>query len=465
MFTALSRGIPSFGDLAAKQPVAFATDVAATWTFPAPTLAPVGGPAIGQTLTKNGNGALSAEPPMLGTVLSVGDRLLVTADNPGIWVVTALGSGASPWVLTRATDCDTAAELVTGATTITSDFALDGGLFGGAQVIFGYDGATWNILPGAAAALDVIGQLLVNSLGASDPAADVNGRLVADTLNAQGPIYGDRLAMDDANRDVWLRRPAAKTLTLDADGAGATLTKVDARVTQLALPSTGYISGAKGPIRTVYTANDTWNKPTGIHHIEVEVQGGGGAGGGSAATTAGNSSLGSGGGGGGYARKLLTAADLAGDSTYTVTVGAAKAGTSGGAGGNGNPSSFAGTGITTVQGNGGTGGGTLANGSGRGGVQGGAGGTASGGDIHRIGGDGGAAWRNSADGFPIGDVGHGGESMLGGGASGVVSSGNGAAGSNYGGGGTGGYRAGAGTAQTGGTGAQGCVIVTEYYAP
>ena len=224
MFSSVSRGIPSFGDLASKQPVAFATDVSLTWTFPVPTLSPVGAPAPGQTLTKNGNGALSAEPPMAGTVMVVGDRLLVTADNPGIWVVTALGSGVASWVLTRATDADTTAELLAGATTTTSDFALDGGLFNGALAFFGYDGATWNIMPNVIRSLAVLNDAVFNVLGALDPAVDINGRLVTDTLDVQGPARADSLALDNTNRDVRLRRSAAKTATWD-DGAGGPLTE------------------------------------------------------------------------------------------------------------------------------------------------------------------------------------------------------------------------------------------------
>ncbi len=71
---------------------------------------------VGATLTATANGAL---PSIDGVSLSVGNRLWVwdyTGANGadlkyGIYTVTSLGSAGAPWVLTRATDADTAAEL------------------------------------------------------------------------------------------------------------------------------------------------------------------------------------------------------------------------------------------------------------------------------------------------------------------------------------------------------------------
>lgn len=64
------------------------------------------------TLTAGSNTTLAAQD---GVTLAVGDRILVkdqasTFQN-GIYTMTATGSGAAPWVLTRAADANTAAEL------------------------------------------------------------------------------------------------------------------------------------------------------------------------------------------------------------------------------------------------------------------------------------------------------------------------------------------------------------------
>lgn len=65
----------------------------------------------GNVLTATANGALATQD---GVSLSVGNRLLVwrqttQADN-GIYTVTSLGSGSTPYVLTRATDADESAD-------------------------------------------------------------------------------------------------------------------------------------------------------------------------------------------------------------------------------------------------------------------------------------------------------------------------------------------------------------------
>jgi len=66
----------------------------------------------GNVLTATGNGALGA---IDGYTVVASDRILVKnqstgADN-GIYTATNLGSGSTPWVLTRATDADSSAEV------------------------------------------------------------------------------------------------------------------------------------------------------------------------------------------------------------------------------------------------------------------------------------------------------------------------------------------------------------------
>jgi len=66
------------------------------------------------TITADSNGALSID----GVSVSVNDRVLIkdqaSAVQNGIYKVTATGSGAAQWVLTRAPDADTASELTGG---------------------------------------------------------------------------------------------------------------------------------------------------------------------------------------------------------------------------------------------------------------------------------------------------------------------------------------------------------------
>lgn len=183
-----------------------------------------------------------------------------------------------------------------------------------------------------------------------------------------------------------------------------------------------------------------WTKPTGLKYVVIETVGGGGTGGGANAAGLNNTASGGGGGGGGYTRKTVAASTLA--STEVATVGAAT-----------KLSSFGNYGISQP----GTNGTDEGNGGG--------GGTAASGDINITGqgGGSGTAENGSSSGFLVG--GTGGSSTLGGGGYGVYSNtgGNGAAGGSYGGGGSGAVSAYPNGSYTGGSGAQGIVIVTEHY--
>lgn len=205
------------------------------------------------------------------------------------------------------------------------------------------------------------------------------------------------------------------------------------------------------PVKRVYTANDTWTKPSGLEYIETEVQAGGGGGGG--ANRGSSTSAGGGGGGGGYSRKIISATALG--ATETVTVGAAGAAgvgstiTSGVAGGN---SSFG----AHATGTGGGGGTTVQNSSGAGG----AGGVGASGDLNINGSKGGEANSNTT----FGAGGQGGGSFFGKGGTSPASTGaiTGDPGVGYGAGGSAGSRVASGSTD-GGAGVAGVVVVIEYY--
>ncbi len=91
--------------------------VATTTALPACTYAN-GTAGLGATLTGNANGALAAQD---GITLVVGNRILVKNQSAGlqhgIYTVTVVGAGDAAFVLTRATDCDTALNMTAGAFT------------------------------------------------------------------------------------------------------------------------------------------------------------------------------------------------------------------------------------------------------------------------------------------------------------------------------------------------------------
>jgi hypothetical protein len=221
----------------------------------------------------------------------------------------------------------------------------------------------------------------------------------------------------------------------------------------LAISPDGLKASQNPIVRTYLNAGSpaTWTKPTGLKYITVEVQAAGGGGGGAdvAHGAAG------GGGAGGYSRKMIPAASLGATETVTTGIGGA-GGSSGATGTTGGTSSF-GSHLSAVGGTGGTG--NINNGHNF--KAGGAGGTATGGDFNVTGGQG---YNNGITSGTADEAGgHGGTSYFGGGVNGGFN-GNGIAGLAYGSGGGGASDDdGAGSGNTGGAGADGIVIVTEYY--
>ena len=190
----------------------------------------------------------------------------------------------------------------------------------------------------------------------------------------------------------------------------------------------------------VFTSSDTWNRPTGVTKVIMEVQGGGGAGGG------GGPSKGAGAGGGGYAKKFLDVASIA---TSTITVGAGGVNASTNSPGPAGTASSWADGTNTITGNGGGGGAANA-------AAGGVGGTGVNGNFNIQGGSGGGGTN---------------ENNIGGGSffspSHYSWTANGSPNpsdptTGYGGGGEGARVTGGGPGSKGANGAPGIVIVWEY---
>ena len=84
-----------------------------------------GASGVGATLTANANAALAAQD---GVTLVAGDRLLVkneaTGANNGIYVLTQVGDGSHPYILTRDMDADASVKLVNATTTISEGSTL-----------------------------------------------------------------------------------------------------------------------------------------------------------------------------------------------------------------------------------------------------------------------------------------------------------------------------------------------------
>jgi hypothetical protein len=76
----------------------------------------------GNVLTRTGNGAL---PTIDSVAPALNDRILVkdeaTTANNGMYFVSSLGSGGTPWTLTRTTDADTSPEVTAGLFTFVEE--------------------------------------------------------------------------------------------------------------------------------------------------------------------------------------------------------------------------------------------------------------------------------------------------------------------------------------------------------
>jgi len=225
----------------------------------------------------------------------------------------------------------------------------------------------------------------------------------------------------------------------------------------------------KPPNVVTYTSGSgNWTKPTNPTptYIVVEVQGGGGGGGGSQATSTSEAGSGGGGGGGGYARKVYSASDLSGASSFAYAVGSGGGGGSGNTNGSDGSASTFTVGGTALTGSGGGGGTAGAAGVGFTIDSGGGSGAASNGDVNIGGGPGHNGIRVSLPGVSAATAiqGHGGDSQLGGGGR-RDPTGGGFGGSGYGSGGAGGWGNQSSAATDGGDGKDGIVIITEFYGP
>lgn len=220
-------------------------------------------------------------------------------------------------------------------------------------------------------------------------------------------------------------------------------------------------SGISNPTQTILTAaSGTYTVPAGCTRIFVECVGQGGGGGGVNCATSGQVAIASGGGGGAYAASLIVNPSA----SYAYAVGQ---GANGGAAGANNGTAGADTsfggGIILAKG-GGAGNGTANTAAPQytSGVAGGVGSSC----VGQITIDGGGSYTAWSPAATIGIPGAGGAGAVYGVShqtAEVTTAGNGANGRGYGGGGQGGYRVASTGTQSGGNGANGVIIVTEYY--
>lgn len=274
------------------------------------------------------------------------------------------------------------------------------------------------------------------------PGSPWQGQLIFETDTGKVQVW---------NGSAWKHVISINTGSAIAWAGNTTITG-DLAITGVFTDGTARVS------RNVYTANDTWTKPTGLRAAHYQVQASGGAGGGAITGASGAASMGAGGGAGGYAEGLIAASSLA--ATVAITVGAGASGISGAAGNNGNTSSFGAHGVAA----GGIGGGARATSTVNFGIAGSLGGTVSAGEVQVPGQPGDSGWGTAH----LGISGNGAMSRFGAGGRGLATSSQpsstaGNSGSGRGSGGGGAIVAGTGASVAGGASPSGIVIVTNFF--
>jgi hypothetical protein len=188
-----------------KASVVYATAAAlSAYTFSA---------TAGGTLTANANGALSVD----GSTPSVNDRILVknetSGDAPynGIYVVTTVGDGSNPYVLTRSADANISAEVTDGMFTFVEQGTTN-------------HSTSWVLTTNNPITLNTTGLVFAQFSGAGTYTAS-NGVLLTGTNFTFDPRTGYGLQTGATGAEIKLATTSGLNLTSDlAVGAGNGIT-------------------------------------------------------------------------------------------------------------------------------------------------------------------------------------------------------------------------------------------------
>ena len=188
-----------------KASVVYATAAAlSAYTFSA---------TAGGTLTANANGALSVD----GSTPSVNNRILVknetSGDAPynGIYVVTTVGDGSNPYVLTRSTDANISAEVTDGMFTFVEQGTTN-------------SGTSWVLTTNNPITLNTTALVFAQFSGAGTYTAS-NGVLLTGSNFTFDPRAGYGLQTGATGAEIKLATTSGLNLTSDlAVGAGNGIT-------------------------------------------------------------------------------------------------------------------------------------------------------------------------------------------------------------------------------------------------
>ncbi len=217
---------------------------------------------VGATLTRTGNGTLTVD----GTVVALNDRVLVknqaSAFQNGVYVATAAGDGSNPWVLTRSTDYNTAANInSTGDVPVSAGGTLAGTLWlqTATIVTIGTDALTYiqvNAPQGSG-----------GNSGGNTLSGDVTGKSNKNTLSS---ISGIAVSGGFSNCKTLV----GTTPTLTPLGTVSPTKECFTEVLSGSTTLTGFASGAAPA--NMWTAHVLFTQPSGAHSYTLALSAGSG---------------------------------------------------------------------------------------------------------------------------------------------------------------------------------------------
>ena len=179
------------------------------------------------TITAGSNGAIGN---IDGESIGGGERILVRAQTDakqnGIYVVTTVGDGGNPYVLTRASDADASVEMsqgvfvfvVAGTTYGSNGFLMSHNNASSENATLGTDNITWTIFTGAGSFTWGDGLAATGNTIAVDLAADSGLEFSSNELRLK--IADDSLERDSSNAGVSVKLKAAAGLVIQGGGVG-----------------------------------------------------------------------------------------------------------------------------------------------------------------------------------------------------------------------------------------------------
>lgn len=413
----------------------------------------------------------AASQPVFGTaVVAGGGTGAVTLTQHGVLLgqgtsaVTATAVGATGTVLAGNTGADPTFQTLATIGAITTITGNSGGAESPSSGNFNILG-TGSITVAGSANTETVQLTGLTNHNVQVGAGTATLTQVAPSATSGIPLVSNGSSSDPSFTTAVVAGGGTGATSFNTNGAVISGTSSTAALAAVSLSAQQFLVGNSGAptakafsiaVQT-FTTTGTYTPTSGMVYCVIECVGGGGGGGGAPST--GGSTVGGGGGGGAgeYAIGVFSSATIG--ASQSVTIGAAGTANSGTTGGNGGNSSV---GSTLISANGGSGG--LSNSvNGSIGVGGGAGGTGGTGGSYRVAGNPGSPGFLCTNTNSIWVSGQGANSKFGNGGPPqikVSSAGNAGAGNGTGGGG--GANDASQSANLGGVGTKGIVVITEY---